>query len=198
MSLSWQAGPVQVKLGFSCFLLGAFACIFLPGQAPALLLSMALHEGGHLLAMAQCGAAPRQLELSALGCRIVLPPVPLTPSQNAAISLSGPAANLVFFLLCVLACHAAAPFALSNLALGLLHLLPIEPLDGGLALHALLEAKLTPAAADRVSRAAAVGLLVPLAALGFLVLLRTRYNYTLLALAVYLMLYLVLGVDYGC
>ena len=44
---------------------------------------------------------------------------------------------------------------------------------------------------------AAAALLLPLWVLGFWVLLRTRYNYTLLALALYLMLYLVLGKDYS-
>lgn len=34
-----------------------------------------------------------------------------------------------------------------------------------------------------------------MAVLGFLILLRTRYNFTLLAMSLYLMLYLLLGKD---
>ena len=65
------------------------------------------------------------------------------------------------------------------------------------ALRRLLEARLSPGGAERAGRWVSAGLLAPLWVLGFLVLLRTRYNYSLLALALYLMLYLVLGADYA-
>lgn len=197
MSFRFRAGPCRVEVGFSCFMLLCFACLFAGERAPAMLLAMLCHEGGHLLALGAFGAAPRQVALSALGCQMVLPPGPgLAGGPAVAVSLAGPGVNLLCFAGCALAGQAGSPFALASLALGGLHLLPIEPLDGGLALHRLLGCRLSPAQAERASRWVSAGLLAPLGALGFWVLLRTRYNYSLLALALYLMLYLVLGEDY--
>lgn len=50
--------------------------------------------------------------------------------------------------------------------------------------------------AARAATAVSLVFLIPLAVLGFWVLLRTRYNFTLLAMSLYLMLYLVLGRDF--
>ncbi|MFR7484548.1 MAG: hypothetical protein ACLUVP_04510 [Acutalibacter sp.] len=76
------------------------------------------------------------------------------------------------------------------------HSLPIEPLDGGMALHSLLCARMKASTAARVSTALSAACLLPLAVLGFAILLRTRYNFTLLAMSLYLMLYLVFKRDF--
>lgn len=117
----------------------------------------------------------------------------LSYRQNAVISLAGPLGNLalasVFFVL-----NPENQIAIqSNLALGILHLLPIEPLDGGLAVHAFLRGKIAAGKADKICLVLSITLLLPLSILGFLILLQTRYNFSLLALSIYLMLYLVLG-----
>ena len=198
MSFRFRLGGCGVELGVSCFILVAFACLFMGDRAPAMLLCVLCHEGGHLLALAAFGMAPRRAVLSALGCRMVLPPGPGLPWGRAAVvALAGPGANLLCFCACWLAGRASGAVGLCSLSLGLLHLLPIQPLDGGLALRRLLEARLSPGGAERAGRWVSAGLLAPLWVLGFLVLLRTRYNYSLLALALYLMLYLVLGADYA-
>lgn len=185
-----------MQMGFSCLALLAFACQFAGDRCPALLLAMLCHEGGHLLALCAVGTAPRQVTLSALGCRMSLPPgARLTGWQGMLVSLAGPGANLLCFLLCLLTGQASGAFAMGSLALGLLHLLPVEPLDGGLAMHRLLEGITRPSRAERVSRWVSAVCILPLFVLGFTILLRTRYNFTLLALSIYLMLYLVLGQD---
>lgn len=197
MSFRFRAGACRVEVGFSCFILLCFACLFMGEGAPAMLLAMLCHEGGHLLALKAFGRPPQRVALSALGCRMVLAPgLGLGGRQAVQASLAGPGMNLVCFALCLPAGCGHSPFALASLALGGLHLLPIEPLDGGLALRRLLECRCSPAQAERISRWVSAGLLVPLWVLGFWILLRTRYNYSLLALALYLMLYLVLGEDY--
>lgn len=191
MSFRVKIGRCRLELGFSCFLAAAFACLFLPGETPALFFSMALHEGGHLAAMRALGVVPRRVTVSAMGLRIVLPEGrALSRGQEALVSAAGPGVNLFCFLACWAAGRPGTPFALSSLVLGVLHLLPIAPLDGGLIVERFFGA--------RVSRWVSAAFLIPLGALGFFILLRTRYNYSLLALSVYLMLYLVLGEDYGC
>jgi len=198
VSFRFKVGPCHVELGFSCFVLAAFACLFLPGNAPALLLGMALHEAGHLAALWCFRAAPRRVTVSALGLRLMLPAGPGPGGwRGAAVSLMGPGVNGLCFLLCWAAGRPVTPFALANFSLAALHSLPVEPLDGGLALRRLLEGRFGPGQASLICRWVSVVFLVPLGGLGFFVLLRTRYNFSLLALAVYLMLYLVLKEDFS-
>ncbi len=69
-------------------------------------------------------------------------------------------------------------------------------MDGGMALHALLCGHVKEDLAARITLIVSLALLMPMAVLGFAILLRTRYNFTLLAMSLYLMLYLVLKRDY--
>ena len=194
MSLGFSLGGCRFAIGFSCLALGTACCLFAGLETGGwLLLAMLLHEGGHLLALGAFRAPPRLVALSALGCRMELDPQkPLAPAQGAAVSLAGPGTNLLAFGLLSLEGLGGHPFALANLGLGLLHSLPIPPLDGGLALGAFLRQRLEEEKAACWAKMLSLVFLFPLAVLGFLVLLRTRYNFSLLALSVYLMLYLVL------
>ena len=196
--LSFSLGACRIHLRFSCFALLAFCCLFAGiGGGAFLLLAVFLHEAAHIAAMYLCHSAPRSVELSALGCRIVLDPQKqLEYRQNMLVSLAGPWMNLLCFLAMVLLGKGGGLFSSASLTLGLLHSLPIEPLDGGLALRAFLCGRMEPEKAARISWVLSLVLLFPLAVLGFLVLLHTRYNFSLLGLSVYLMLYLVLKRDY--
>lgn len=192
--LSFTAWGCRVRLGFSFFILLAFSNLFAGIQNGAyLLLSVFLHEFCHLLAMLLCGRRPQEAAVSALGIRIQLGSGEgLTYSQSIAVSLAGPMSNLLLALAAWLACGVSSPLFLMNLTLEAMHLLPIEPLDGGLALKSLLSCFLEPEKAGKISFSLSILFLFPLAVLGFLILLQTRYNFSLLALSLYLMLYLVL------
>ncbi len=196
--LVFSLGGCRLNLKFSCFALLAFCCLFAGFTSGAFfLLAAALHEGAHLALLFLFRAPPRSVVVSALGCRMVLDPERrLSYRQNAAVSLAGPAANLLSFGCMALLGFGSWDFSLASLILGLLHSLPIEPLDGGLALRALLSGRMDAHTAGKISFVLSILLLIPLAVLGFLVLLRTRYNVSLLAFSLYLMLYLVLGRDY--
>ena len=166
------------------------------GGSAICFVSVLLHESAHLGAMLSLHMAPARIILSALGCRVVLNRgCHLSDWKQAIISLSGPAANWLVFLSTLILGFADSPLAMVNLALGLTHILPIEPLDGGFALRYILRSQFGEEKADSVSKGISVLFLLPLALLGFYILLRTQYNYSLLALSIYLMLYLVLGKD---
>lgn len=190
-----KLGRCRIEIHFSCFALLAFCCIFTGmGGSAAFFLAALFHESAHLAAMWALGAPPEKVILSALGCRVE----PrrdsfLSDRSQALISLAGPGVNLFFSLL--FSAFGQSGFAGINLALGMIHSLPVEPLDGGLALRYLLRSRWGAQRAEKISKITSVLFIFPLAVLGFLVLLRTRYNYSLLALNVYLMLYLVLGKD---
>ena len=191
-------GPCRMELSFSCFALLAFCCLFAGGTSSAVfLMAVLLHEFAHLIALFLLHAPPVRCRLSALGCRLELDPArPLSCKKSALVSLSGPGMNLLCFLLCAAFGQGLSKFGLANLALGAFHLLPVEPLDGGLALRAVLTEKLGGPAAGKLVAVCSVLVLFPLSVAGFLILLRTRYNFSLLALCMYLMLYLVLKQDF--
>ncbi|MCH5354043.1 MAG: hypothetical protein J1E06_11360 [Acutalibacter sp.] len=112
--------------------------------------------------------------------------------KNVLVSLAGPFVNLLSFGVIALFDRQNHIFALASLALGIFHCLPIEPLDGGLALRAFLSSFLETEKAEKMTFFISLVLLFPLALLGFLILLRTRYNFSLLLMSLYLMFYLVL------
>lgn len=198
MMFTFFLGSCRVELSFSCFALLAFCCLFAGGESSAFfLLAALLHEASHLAALFLLRAPPVRCRLSALGCRLEVDPArALSFRQSALVSLSGPVANLLCFLLCASFGQGISAFGSANFALGAFHLLPVEPLDGGLALRAFLTEKLGVSAAGKLAAVCSVLVLLPLSVLGFLILLRTRYNFSLLSLCVYLMLYLVLKQDF--
>lgn len=195
---TFPMGSCQVQVRFSCLALLAFCCIFTGGLGcGGCFGAVCLHELAHLTVMGLFCALPSKVELSALGCRVILGPgYSLPDRRQCLISLAGPAMNWVCFLAAVWLGYGGGALARASLALAFIHSLPIEPLDGGLALRYLLRGRFGGERAERISRVTSTLFLVPLAAMGFLMLLQTRYNYSLLALSVYLMLYLVLKWDY--
>lgn len=76
--------------------------------------------------------------------------------------------------------------------MAVMNLLPVEPLDGGQALFCLLAPHMEEPRARRVVLLVSVLTILPLAAAGFYVLLHSGYNFTLLAVSVYLVLLLLL------
>ena len=116
---------IQVRDGF-LVLMAALWCADESGVLPIFLLAAAVHECGHLFVIRLSGGSVHALCLTACGAvlRCSLPP---SPFSRAAICLAGPAAS----------------FALTALALGLFNLLPIPPLDGGMALRHLADGRFT-------------------------------------------------------
>lgn len=159
-----------------------------------MVLSVLLHECAHLGVMFLFRQIPDCVSVSAFGMKIQLPTgQKLQYKHNIFISLAGPASNLLIGILAVL--FAQNTLAVINFTLGCLHMLPIEPLDGGLALRSFLTQKLQPDKARKITVVTSLLLILPMATLGFLILFYTKYNFSLLALSLYLMLYLVLKQD---
>ena len=116
--------------------------------------------------------------------------------NNVLISLAGPFANLFSFVLMLLFSRQSHIFAQASFTLGIFHCLPIEPLDGGLALRALLNVFFETEKAEKITFFVSLVLLFPLTVLGFLILLHTRYNFSLLLMCLYFLLYLLLKRDF--
>lgn len=77
-------------------------------------------------------------------------------------------------------------FMYCNLGLGFFNSLPIESLDGGNAVYLFLERFFSYQTAKNLIAILSFLVLVPMAAVGFLLLLRSPYNFTLLFTSCYL------------
>lgn len=128
---------IQVRDGF-LVLMAALWCADESGVLPIFLLAAAVHECGHLFVIRLSGGTVHALCLTACGAvlRCSLPP---SPFSRAAICLAGPAAS---FALTALANPLGAyRLAGASALLGLFNLLPIPPLDGGMALRHLADGR---------------------------------------------------------
>ena len=159
MTLSLRG--IRLRLHPALLIMPLLAAHFgLGRQAAAVAVCLCLHECGHLIAARWLGMSIRSLELTPFGGAIYAGnPYVQGSGRLLAVSLAGPAANL----LCAVLCAAMAQWGLLtpgqaalpvrvNAALAGFNLLPALPLDGGRALYALARPRLGP------RRAAAMGL----------------------------------------
>jgi stage IV sporulation protein FB len=146
----------------------------------------AMHEAGHFFALLLFGRKPSLVSVGLFGIRVEQNiHSPLSYQHNLLVSLAGPMVNLVSFAVLYLTNGLTTP-AIIHLSLAMLNLLPIEPLDGGQALFCLLALRYEEQTADRLTFMVSIITIIPLACSGFFLLVRSGYNFTLLAVSVYL------------
>ncbi len=121
---------VAVRPGF--FVVLALLLLLNEALPWLLLLAVAVHELGHLLALQCLGVGSAALTLGLGGG--VIDCAPLERRQLAVTALAGPVASLLWGLALLRPVPAGA---LLSFAVGGFNLLPIPPLDGGTALRAL-------------------------------------------------------------
>ena len=78
-------------------------------------------------------------------------------------------------------------FCYTNLALGLMNLLPVFPLDGGRMLHSIFAHTLPEHLQNRLLQAVGILFILPLLALAFWQFLSSGYNISLLFISFYLL-----------
>ena len=111
------------------------------------LLAVAVHETGHILAAKLCGMQIKSVTFGALGIHMAGETASVGDFRRAVVSLAGPLANLLSFLL-LLPLPRAYPAV--QLTLFAFHVLPAVPLDGGTALYCLLRGTFSETTAARV------------------------------------------------
>ena len=117
-------------------------------------------------------------------------------SCDIATLLGGPAANIIMFILLKFLflfnrCDSINLASYQNLFLGIVNLLPVTASDGGQIFFIFLNKKLPIYTANIICQVVSCVILIPLAVLGFLILLNTRYNFTLLLVSCYIMIFMV-------
>lgn len=185
---------VEINL-FFCAALALVLLLDPTGTVCWCVAAAALHELGHLAAMALLGYEPCDIRLTAFGIRLERKDG-MTHQywKDFLVSISGPLTNVLSFSLLLAIGRLTPPAvweavrvpAYTHLAIGAFNLLPVEPLDGGQAVSAVLHRLFEVSRADIVMNCVTFFFLLPLCAAGFFVLLRSSGNYSLLLLAVYL------------
>lgn len=160
--MEFRVGGVSVRFSFGFFLMIALSAIAdSAGIALWVLAAVALHEGGHLIAMYRCGAAVQSMQFSPFGIRLSKKGM-ISYQDETKIYLGGVKANMIAGFICVMLLlftdHKAffqgrlwdlSPFLYGpqnmnevvrvffgiNLFLIVYNLLPIGRLDGGVLLR---------------------------------------------------------------
>lgn len=146
----------------------------------------AMHEMGHFLALLALGSRPASVSVGMFGVRIVQDPAArLSYGGSLLVALAGPLVNLFTFAVLAAATGMTMPAAV-HFTMGAFNLLPVGPLDGGQALYFALAGRWGEETGERVGQIVSVLTLVPLATAGFYLLIRSGYNFTLLAVSLYL------------
>lgn len=192
MTFSIFGIKVEISFLFIC-LISSFIIIESSNVLVWGLSSALLHELGHILVMILVGHKPSKITFNVFDIDIK------DNSRNNRdykedifILLGGPTANfLIVAVLWVLYVNCKNEDILilitENLFLGIFNIMPIESLDGGQILYIYLSNKLQQDKAIMVLELISFLVLLPLAALGFYILLVSKYNYSLLLLSCYLM-----------
>ena len=181
--LEWCAGGVRyrVSLLFPALITALLLCQPDMWTVSCMVASL-VHECGHLIVMLLLGVPPRECVLGAFGIRICLGNRLIDYRRNLLISLAGPCANgLVAVAFAMVRCFTAASI---HLALAAVNLLPVTALDGGEIVRGILSLLGYEAKAERVLRLLSILILLPLAAISF-VLFCVGGNPTLLIVGSY-------------
>jgi stage IV sporulation protein FB len=130
-----------------------------------------LHEAGHLLTLTLFRVGIRSVDLSLTGASIQMDSDLISYKKEILIALSGPLANLLGCGLSVLLlrsefCREGMLLFFSNALLCLFNLIPLESLDGGRALYALICQRWEPDKAGSVLGALEKGITPLLLVLG--------------------------------
>ena len=185
---------IKIEINFLFFcLLTAFVIIesskvFVWGLSSAL-----IHELGHIIIMILVGHKPSKIAFNLFDIAIK------DDKRNRRnyredifILLGGPIANFIMGVILwwlYIRCKNQNVMVLltENLFLGIFNVLPIESLDGGQILYICLSSKLPQNKAIMALELISFAILLPLAILGFYILLISKYNYSLLFISCYLM-----------
>ena len=110
----------------------------------------AVHELGHWAAARVLGAGISGLRVSVMGAVLTVDSRRLSYGQELAVTLAGPAANLLSAA--VLTAVGLETEAGAHILLGAFNLLPVRPMDGGRALYLGTACLWGPAAGETVAR----------------------------------------------
>ncbi len=157
------------------------------GYAMLSLVCCLLHEAGHLAAMVLVGCKVRGISFGVYGMRIDTDQlVKTSPSQEIFVASGGPIINLIMVIVGVAIKN--QPIVLANVVLLVFNLLPIESTDGYSILKSFFEVHFDGEKVKAALKIVSAAFLFLLYCFSFLLLFKSRYNFSALGVSIYLTL----------
>lgn len=165
------------------------------GEYMAALLSITLHELGHLVLAHFCGCGINCVKATPVGLSISISDEGITGENAIKIYCAGPLVNLLLFAAAFsvnsifnIRHKFIVLFAATNLFLALFNLIPAYPLDGGRILLKVLAGRLGLIGAGKLLRRLAAILSVIFVVLGVYQIYSTAFNFSLAVIGAYLII----------
>lgn len=165
-----------------------------PSNVLVTVFSSILHETGHLLIMTSVGNKPQAIRFEITGMNIIRQPdLKISTKNEIFIALGGPLINLICFLisvviLCIYENENILTFGCINLILMIFNLLPINKLDGGLALYYILSQKFDNLTCTKTLKITSVFFIALIYIWGIYAFVSSKYNISLIIIAIFLTL----------
>lgn len=182
--MKFKLFDIEIELQFFAVLALSTALILDKSSKVALCLLCAfIHECGHLLMMLFFSKKPKSIKLRVFDIAIE-GNSNISDFEDVFITLAGPLTNLIF---AVLFYFFSIPLCICNITLCVFNLLPIDTFDGGHAVYIMLMRKLQEKTVCLLLKIFTFIALIPLLVFGIIILFNSKYNYSMLAIAVYLL-----------
>lgn len=197
--IKFSLSKCEIELSF-LFVAGITCSVVLDSTGYAIwgILAAMLHECGHIAMMVMKKTPPSKITFGVFNVDMI----DFTRGtrgyrDDIHILFAGCAANILIgsVLYCIFLVTQNQDFLIpmiTNILVGVFNLLPVEPLDGGQVIYALITAKHGTKKAETAVNVLSFFCLLPVAIAGFYVLLQSKYNFSLLFISCYLMAVLLL------
>ena len=191
--MSFFIKDTEIKIGFLfAASVAALLCFDVGPQVQLSVLSGILHEGGHVFSLLLLGERPQKICFGLFGLTVLRRnDIKLNYKNEIITAFCGPFVNIVMFYLNYRDNQALFSVVAINAALALFNLLPVSGLDGGRILECVLLKRFSVEKSEIILCVTSLVVLIPLTVAGFLTLVKSRYNFSLLLLSVYLLILLV-------
>lgn len=201
--MTFKVCGIQIEI---TFLFVAFLTYIISLKAPAnvliTVLSSLLHEIGHLSVMILVGNKPKTVKFELVGMNIIRQGnLKISTKREIAISLGGPIMNFIIVIVsCIYLCfcknHIVMTGACINLILMTFNLLPIKSLDGGAVLYFLLSQHFESIICRRILKITSILFISIIYLWAVYVFIISRYNFSLIIIAIFLTISLFRENDY--
>ena len=154
-----------------------------------------VHEIGHIGILLLKQVKLKEISFGLINIDIMNEDLQVKPENQILVFLGGPLINLILSFIFAIICVVSPNYifkimSLQNLILGFINLLPIKTLDGGKILYVLLSQCIELNKAETITNLISIIFLIPLCILGFIIFVKSKYNFSLLILACYLVSYI--------
>lgn len=176
---------VSFFFGLTVALMGIFDKT---GNVFLCLVSGIIHEAGHLSVLLLSHEKPKDIYVTPFGMKIERQEENvINPFIEILCAFAGPLVNLISYLI-----FKESRFSEINLTIGLFNLLPCTPLDGNKILENFLKLKFPQEITDKISLIISCITVFPVAIIGFIILFKSRYNFSLLFISFYIIFFIAL------